>query len=327
MSVADASLAEENFWPTITQLADGDIYLQATNGALVRVEGLEQIHRLPPSDIEVTQQQLASARDYFVQSELQRQAAAKDAGPRKLAVQIRTKPPAVDGKLDDWADAAWATIDVRSGQVGDWGKRKIETKAAVCISGDKLYAAFQTDDPKLLVNSGDSPHTLFKTGGAIDLMLGADSSADPKRRNPAAGDVRLVISQVKGKTVAMLYRSIVPGSKGEPVPFSSPLRTIRFDRVDDVSDLVTLAAAVERDEKAKSQTACFEISVPLSTLGLHPQPGQTISADIGVLRGNGFQTLQRVYWNNQSTGLTSDEPSEAELTPQLWGRWQFVGGK
>ena len=327
MSVADASLAEENFWPTITQLANGEIYLQATNGALVRVEGLEQIHRLPPTDIEVTQEQLASARDYFVQSELQRQSAAKDAGPRKLPVQIRSKPPTVDGKLGDWADSAWATIDVRSGQVGDWGKRKIETKAAVCISGDRLYAAFQTDDPQLLVNSGDSPHTLFKTGGGLDLMLGADSSADPKRRGPAAGDVRLVIAQVKGKTVAILYRPIAPGSKGEPVPFSSPLRTIRFDRVDDVSDVVTLAASVERDEKARNQTAGFEISVPLSTLDLHPQRGQAISADIGVLRGNGFQTLQRVYWNNQATGLTSDEPSEAELTPQLWGRWQFVGEK
>jgi hypothetical protein len=34
--------------------------------------------------------------------------------------------------------------------------------------------------------------------------------------------------------------------------------------------------------------------------------------------------LHRVYWSNKATGLTSDVPSEAMLTPQLWGTWQFV---
>ena len=35
---------------------------------------------------------------------------------------------------------------------------------------------------------------------------------------------RLLITRVKGKTVAMLYRAVVPGTT-EPVPFSSPWRT------------------------------------------------------------------------------------------------------
>lgn len=323
MPVDDASLAEENFWPFITQLTTGEIYLQATNSALVRVDGLEKIHRLPATDIDVTPQELAAAQEYFVQSEAQRQATAAGAGAQKLIVPIRAAAPVVDGKLDDWPAAQWATVDVRTGQVGDWGKRKLESKAAVCVAGDKLYAAFQTDDAKLLTNSGDSPHTLFKTGGALDLMIGADPGADPKRRSPAAGDVRLLVAQVKGKTLAMLYRPVAPGGKTEPVPFSSPLRTVRFDRVEDVSVEVTLAVFVEREEKAKKETVAFELSVPLSVLGLKPQPGQNISADIGLLRGNGFQTLQRVYWNNKATGITSDEPSEADLTPQLWGRWEF----
>jgi hypothetical protein len=45
---------------------------------------------------------------------------------------------------------------------------------------------------------------------------------------------------------------------------------------------------------------------------------------IGLLRGNGFQTLQRVYWSNKATGITADVPSEAELTPQLWSEWQVT---
>ena len=40
-----------------------------------------------------------------------------------------------------------------------------------------------------------------------------------------SGDERLLITQMKGKTVALIYRAVVPGTK-EPVPFSSPSRTI-----------------------------------------------------------------------------------------------------
>ena len=60
-----------------------------------------------------------------------------------------------------------------------------------------------------------------------------------------------------------------------------------------------------------------EMSIPLAALGLKPGLGRRIKADLGVLRGNGFQTLHRIYWSNKATGLTSDVPSEAMLTPVL----------
>ncbi|MBI5383976.1 MAG: hypothetical protein HZA90_04745 [Verrucomicrobia bacterium] len=97
------------------------------------------------------------------------------------------------------------------------------------------------------------------------------------------------------------------------MPFSSPWRTITLDRVDDVSADVQFAGA----------DGNFEISIPLATLGLKPAASQRLKGDIGVLRGNGFQTLQRVYWANKASGITADVPSEAELTPRLWGRWEF----
>ncbi len=43
----------------------------------------------------------------------------------------------------------------------------------------------------------------------------------------------------------------------------------------------------------------------------------------GVLRGSGFQTVQRACWNHKATPITVDAPSEAELTPRLWGKWSF----
>jgi len=68
----------------------------------------------------------------------------------------------------------------------------------------------------------------------------------------------------------------------------------------------------------------FEVSIPLVALGLTPQDGQIIKGDIGILRGNGFQTLQRVYWSNKATAIVADVPSEAQLAPNLWGRFQFA---
>ena len=86
-----------------------------------------------------------------------------------------------------------------------------------------------------------------------------------------------------------------------------------MDRVDDVSAQVQLATT----------NGNYELSIPLATLGLKPQPSHPIKGDIGILRGNGFQTLQRVYWANKASGITADVPSEAELVPMLWGQWKF----
>ena len=186
-----------------------------------------------------------------------------------------------------------------------------DVTAAICVAGDRLYAAFKTADPHLLKNTGDSIAP-FKTGGALDVMLGAQANANPARRQPQAGDQRLLITTVGERTLAILYRQVVDGPK-QPTPFSSPSRTVTMDLVKDVSDQVQLAG----------KDGNYEVSVPLATLGLEPAPGTAIRGDIGILRGNGFQTLQRVYWNNKATAITSDVPSEAELTPHLWGKLEF----
>jgi hypothetical protein len=323
MSVKDASLNAEDFWPSITQTADGEIFITVgveTTCSIVRVEGLETIRRLPASTVTVTPESLAEVGRYFVRRDQQR---ADREGTGTLSVAVRKSAPTVDGKLDDWADASWVTIDSRTNQVGDWGHEEAKTRAALCVAGDRMYAAFKTGDPELLRNSGEALPMLFKTGGALDLMLGTDPAANPKRDKPVAGDVRLVVTMAKGKPMAALYRAVVAGSK-EPVPFSSPWRTVTFDRVEDVSGQVELAAGGEKDVKKKGEHGIFELSIPLSVLGLKPEAGTTIKGDVGLLRGNGFQTMQRVYWQNKATGLTSDVPGEAMLTPQLWGKLQFV---
>jgi hypothetical protein len=185
--------------------------------------------------------------------------------------------------------------------------------AALAVTTDRLYAVYRTNEPNLLQNSGAVPNAPFKTGGALDLMIGTDKTAKPDRAAPVAGDIRVLVTLVKGKTYALVYRAVASGSK-EKVPFSSPWRTIYFDKVDDVSSQVQLAC----------KDGVYELSIPLALLGLKPEPGMSIKGDIGILRGNDFQTSQRAYWNNKATGITADVPSEAELTPALWGTWEFV---
>jgi hypothetical protein len=287
MSVNELSLQEEDFWPSITQTEDGAIYIVGggSGGNIVSVTGLEKAKRLAPFDLPITPTAIVACRDYSIAQEASRKQAKTDT----LTVAMRPSPPSVNGNLDDWPEKSFVTIDT-------------DARAAVCVSGDKLFAAFRTSDPKLVVNAGKTPQLLFKTGGALDLML-----------DSAPGGIRLLVATVSGKPIAMLYRAKL-ATGAQPVPFSSPQRTVTFDRVEDVSDAVTLA----------SSGGNYELSVSLVKLGLSPSDGLSLRGDIGVLRGNRFQTLDRSYWSNKAAGLTSDVPTEAELLPKLWGTWTFM---
>ena len=128
----------------------------------------------------------------------------------------------MDGKLDERRDADWIIVDKRG--VAAWfdsNSKPYDIRAAVAVAGDRLYAAFRTGEPDLLRNSGEMPLAPFKTGGALDLMIGANSHADGKRSNPVEGDIRLLVTMVKGKPFALVYRPR-PCVK-TPVAFSSPV--------------------------------------------------------------------------------------------------------
>jgi len=312
MLLNDVSCSSESFWPSITQTSDGNVYMICGfSASLVRLDGLDTITRLPNSEINVTDAELKSAQEYLLKREAARQQNQGVGGILKVS-----KPdvaPTVDGKLDDWKGASWVSIDKRGvAAYFDSNSKPYDVSGAVAISGDRLYVAVRNTEANLLANSGEMAIAPFKTGGALDLMLGTNPKADEKRANPVEGDLRLLITIVKNKPLALLYRPVVPGTK-EPVPFASPWRTITIDRVDDVSDKLQLVG----------DSGNFEFSIPVDTLGLKVEPGMMLKGDIGLLRGNGFQTVHRAYWANKATGITADVPSEAMLTPQLWGKWQF----
>jgi hypothetical protein len=300
MDVTGVSLHDENFWPSITQTPDGRVFVvDGGRTSLVRVDGLETLKRVPDQKLTVTTDDLDKARNWFARAEVARQ---KALGTGVLGVALRADAPSVDGRLNDWPEAAeWATIDRRGTKANfNSSSKPYEVSASLCIAGDRLFAAWRTTEKDLLNNSGETPNGLFKTGGCLDLMLQTDT------------DQRLLVTLVKGRPRAVLYRSKVPGT-AQPVAFSSPWRTIYIDTVEDVTEQVAFGT-----DKAGN----YEISVPLETLHWKPQARDVVRADIGVLRGSDGQTTQRVYWSNKATAITADVPSEAELTPKLWGTWK-----
>jgi hypothetical protein len=312
-----------------TRTTEGEIYLQAGGcGNICRLENLDKVKRLDDQSLSVTAEQLEKAQQAAVMAEAKRQQESA-ANAKPLQTATRTEPMVIDGKLDDWTDIKWVTIDKRSQATGNWSKKELPTRAAAVIWGDKLVVIWQTGDKDLLRNTGESMNNLFKCGGSLDLFIGTNAEADPKRRKAEAGDQRLLITQVKDKTVAVLYEPVSTQNPktGNPAEFGSPLRTIKFDRVEVVSDQIQLASTGEKDLKADKEgkivITTYEAAIPLSLLNLKPEPGKSYKFDIGVLRGNGQETLQRSYWTNKASGLVSDIPSEAELLPALWGTIQF----
>ena len=163
-------------------------------------------------------------------------------------------------------------------------------------------------------------------------MLAAAAVTATPEKCPAA--LRLLTAKVNGAQQSILYRPVARGER-RPASFSSPWRTIEFDQVMDVSKDVVFAegkGTVEVREpnafgimRRTSAGTTYELSAPLSLLGLKVKPGMTLRGDLGVLIGNGSATEQRVYWSNKATTVVVDVPTEAMLTPELWalGRWSL----
>ena len=249
------------------------------NRALIRLDGLDTVRRLDIGTLKLTPQLLVQAKEYQVKRG-QQGPASPPAANVPLKVAIRDVAPTVDGKLGDWKDADWAKIDDRS-------------RAAVCVSGDKLYVAYHIDHEYRLENSPDSLDSLFKGGPALDLMIVADPNADPQRKTPVAGDIRLLVTQVNNQTRAAVFRAIVPGTK-EPVKYESPVGSATIDQVEDISSKVKLAGGRHADKTGKERRgvpvllryADYEFSVPLSALGLVAKRRPDDSRRRGVAAGH-----------------------------------------
>ena len=291
MIVDGVSFEDEHFHPTITQTRDdGSIYLVVgkEHSSVVKLEGLESVKRYDWGSVAIDTSHAAARRGTLIAEK------SRKTDRNVLRIVMTDAAPTIDGDLSDWPKKgeSWARIDDRA-------------SASIAIGGGNLSLAFHTDDPDLLSNSANDDRLLFKTGGALDLQIATGS-----KRSGGQERLRLLVARAHGEIKAIVYRDGFTGAaENDRVRFDSPIGTVFFDRVENVTKSLTFA-------QSKGD---YELSIPLSVLRFDPRHGVETSGDLGVLRGDGAQTTSRVYWNNLDTGLVSDIPSEARLRPDHWG--------
>jgi outer membrane protein assembly factor BamB len=279
---------------------DGNYYFQGggIEYRIYRVDGLRETAR-SQGELTVTPEQAIAAE------RTKKQGLADKAPPRDARLTFTKTPFDIDEKAGPWAVEPAAQWN-RKGQF------PVEVRAA--HDGKTLYLSYSVKDGSPWVNRGKDWQLLFKTGDSVDLQLGADPSANPKRSGPVPGDLRLLIAPFEDGNIAVVYRHRLPGAS-DGVVFQCPWRS---ERVDSVRRLESAKIAVRRS----GDSYLVKAAIPLHDLGLEsPAIGKPLRCDFGVIYGDaeGTTNVFRNYWSNQATGLVNDVPGEIMLAPNLWG--------
>ena len=170
----------------------------------------------------------------------------------------------------------------------------------------------------LLANGGNDWMMLFKTGSAVDFQIATDSEAPTGRNKPVEGDQRIVMALFEGEPIAVLYKYVVPDAS-KPQTFSSPIGTVEVDVVKRIED-AQIAISKGEDEYT------LEAAIPLEALDFHPQAGQKLQGDFGVIWSDalGKRNAARCYWSNNAAGIVADLFSETKIDPKMWGKIEIV---
>lgn len=306
MSMDATTAGGESFGGHFTRTTNGKVYLTigGTDARVLEVTGLDTLKRLGGT-VQFTPARWDDAQ------KLAQEKAVKSNEARTYTIAKNTAPVVIDGKPGEWPellDDKANLIEIRE------SPQMRFARAQVRYDDNSLYLAWRVFGPGKLRNAGQNPQLLFKSGDAVDLMLG------PLPAKPdGEGDLRLLLTQKDGKPIAMLNQKVVPGAAknaAERYEFASPWRSIAFDRVVQIPE-------VQLSTNSINGGYFVEAAIPWKALGVTPQSGLKLKGDIGVLFADagGTQTTSRRYWSNKATGLVNDVPGEADLTPKLWGEF------
>ena len=255
------------------------------------VLGLDTVQTLEGGTYRHTPQQVATAREAFEEWQ------AAKAGGKDLVIhrdkESLAQAEAVTGSVDE--------------------DRGFEAKAA--YDARNLYVRFDVQTANPLTNAMPQEQILFRGGNCLDIQLATNSDADPKREEPAPGDMRLLVTRKDGKPFAVLYRPRVNGFDGERIVLDSPTGQEAFDSIEVVD--------VGLDYKKTDGGFTATVTVPLDLVDLRLKSGQKIKMDLGYVYGNakGTRAAARAYVHNNSfsANVTDDIPNESRLEPDEWG--------
>ncbi len=263
-----------------------------TDGRVTELTGLDTLRRfegsweLTPADIA----QAASARqDYArLKARAQRLTIARGRGALELAEPVTRN---VDGG------------------------RSFSVRAA--YDGTNLYLSYDVKSTSELINAITDPQIIFKGGNLIDLQIATDHGAKPDRQQPAAGDVRLLVTRQQDKALAVLFRPKSAAPASEPIVLKSPTGEESFATI-------TTTDRVNLDYRRKASGFTAVVTIPRDLIGwTRAEPGRLVTMDVGYLFGNstGNRCAQRAYWSNngRTANIIDDIPNESRLEPAQWG--------
>ncbi|MDR0902277.1 MAG: hypothetical protein LBM92_05865 [Opitutaceae bacterium] len=280
-------------------------------GSVLEMNGFDRIKRFTAPPLNVTPALLAKAA---TANDTRAALAAKGAEKRHAIARV-SQPPGIQGQT---RGSAWGKIPkfaIKS------TSSNFKATAQLAHDDTNLYLAVDVEDPSPWKNEGADFARLFKTGDAVDIQLGADASASPKRSAPAKGDLRVVLAPLQKRAVAVLMRPVNPAAPDDQRKlYSSPVGDKKFDEV-------RLLATAKIGVTVKDGGYRLEASIPLAEIGLKPVAGAEVRGDIGFVSSDaaGRVNTARTYWSNQGTNLVNDEPMEAWFDPSRWG--VFTWGK
>ncbi|MCX5659963.1 MAG: hypothetical protein NTW19_09615 [Planctomycetota bacterium] len=300
-------LGGEDFGGSVVQGDDGNVYVQAGKTAdwNIQMTGLDTIHKLGSGSVEIDANDVRKATGV-------REAALQQAvGKQRMAVHKLT--PTFTGDL---------AKDFAGAQVVSYKKQDdAAIKSAVAWDDKNFYVAWDVADKTPWANGATEPAMLYLGGDTVDLQLGTDPAAAPKRGEPVAGDLRVSIGNFQGTPTAVLFRKVVAGSGAkQPKSFSSGV--VKDYKMDFAAPI---AGAVVKVTPRPGAGYLVEASLPLADLGLAAKPGLTIHGDLGATHGDaaGQRTRLRTYWSNQHTGIVDDAVFELMMEPANWGEWKL----
>lgn len=316
--LTDLRRTVENFNGHIVSTPDGKIYAIAGKNhiSMVRVDGLEKLPRMSGS-MEVNKADLAATEQWAARAAQIRVATKR---PAVAAVSYMSKPAKIDGDiLTDWPGGPTQSIRMER---DDQGNLIANYNARLAFDQDNLYVAAQASSRGPMNNRGGPARNLFITGDCVDVHLGLDPAANPRRETPVLGDIRVLITRAAGKPTAVLMRPVTGGKSlgGEAVTYTSPVGQEKFEEVGEINDA---KIAIVYD----GGNWTVEAAIPWKSLGATaPKSKVNLRGDLGVLQSdpNGQMTIARYYWANKSYIVLSDQPAESRLHPALWGELQFA---
>lgn len=311
LDLTRVTLGQEHFSGYLCRTFEDDRYYAVAGHnhiSVAAIEGLDKVRRMT-GVVSVT-------------PEIVREVAAR--GARDAQASLRRRAPVMrgfrsvqkveaDGVLDDWRgepDAEFADGRVRF-RIG--------------YDDARLHVAWEIEGCGPFANSGNDWRRLFKTGAVVDLFLGTDGTADPRRRNAVRGDQRVLVAPFEGKPVAVLYRVVDPDAPADAAwETHTEVYRCGFDRVE---ILASARVGVQASTESGRPRYVVEASLPFADLGFQPGDEARLRFDAGVqeVGPDGNAVLQRLYWANQATRILSDEAAEAMLQPEQWGDLLLLG--